>query len=591
MVSASRIYEGFFQSCLSERQYEYVNPAQTKAAIRKVVQDTIRPTPRVLIHTTSGRLLDKSKQGSLFESLEIFQELISSMTTHIDHAHIQREVAQYYRYAMFSHTWEDNEPSFEQVVHIVVYDLKDSRTHNKLQMFCKIARDAGLHWAWSDACCIHKADNFVLQEALVAMFKWYEGSAVTIVFLRGVHSPSQRGDLMRSIWNTRGWTFQEYHASKVVRFYTEDWTPYMNLDIENHKDCPEIISEMEEATGVSARFLMALRPGLQDIREKLCLASQRETTFVEDAAYSLLGIFSATLPILYGEGDEALGRLLAQLLTSSGDTSILAWTGKSGSFNSCLPASITVFSELPTTHIPPAVTGAEIETITSRMRPFSPNFTLVMKLYDRLHELPLPSFGIRRMKLPCLTFKLGPVSAGESRHVFRARAAALGIVEIRTTEELSQLDSLILVHPWIDYLLDRHPVDDITETIPENTNQQPSFTGHPSGSSDPSNTAQSVKSSRTARLISRLGRPFGASDTDSLQFPSPVSLTDKRKEALLFITRLRQPFGALLFKPTRKNVKEYKRIASEILITVQVEELTSAMLNELIEGARTLDVL
>ena len=81
---------------------------------------------------------------------------------------------------------------------------------------------------------------------------------------------------------------------------------------------------MEEATGVSARALMELRPGLGDIREKLRLASTRQTTRVEDPAYSLLGIFSMSLPIVYGEGNKALGRFLAQLLTNSGDTNILA---------------------------------------------------------------------------------------------------------------------------------------------------------------------------------------------------------------------------------------------------------------------------
>jgi hypothetical protein len=248
------------------------------------------------------------------------------MTTHIDHARIEREVVEYYRYATFSHKWEDNEPLFEKVMRIVVYDLEDSLTHDKLQMFCKIVRDSGFRWAWSDTCCINKGDHFVLQEALVSMFKWYEGSAMTIVLLRGVRSPSRCGDLVRSIWNTRAWTFQEYHASKVVRFYTEDWKLYLNLDIPNHKESPEIISEMEEATGVSARALMALRPGLNDIREKLRLASTRQTTRVEDSAYSLLGIFSMSIPVVYGEGDKALGRFLAQLLTSSGDTSILAWT-------------------------------------------------------------------------------------------------------------------------------------------------------------------------------------------------------------------------------------------------------------------------
>jgi hypothetical protein len=572
-----------------------VKPSETKAAIRKAVQDAIRDSPRVLINTISGHLLDKSKQASSFESLPVFKEMVSSMITSIDHSRIEQEVTQYYRYATFSHRWEDNEPLFEKVVHIVVYDLEESPTHDKLQTFCKIVRAAGFNWAWSDTCCINKADHFVLQEALVAMFKWYEGSAVTIVHLRDVRSPSRRGDLVKSIWNTRAWTFQEYHASKVVRFYNEDWTPYLNLDIPNHKESPEIISEMEEATGVSAQTLMALRPGSDDIRDKLCLASRRETTLVEDAAYSLLGVFSASLSIVYGEGDKALGRLLAQLLTSSGDTSILAWTGKSGLYNTCLPANITVFSQLPPAHIPPAINSAEMDLITARLHASSLNFSLVLKLYEQLCGLPVPLFAGKRMKLPCITFKLGPLSIprGKSERVYRAQTAALGIVEIRTKEDLSRLESLYLVHPWIDFLLHRHPVGSVIETVPEGSpDDQCSSTGEMLPSPGPSNIP-TIRRTRT--LASRLGLQFGGRsgslprDATSLLPPSSISQNDKRMRALQFVARLRQPFGALLFTPTRQNVAEYRRVASESQITVQVHE--DAPWNVLIDNARMLDVL
>jgi hypothetical protein len=565
-------------------------------AIRVAIENAIRESPLVLLNTDSGRLLDKSGQMRSFESQSIFRELISAMTTHIDHARIEREVAEYYRYATFSHKWEDNEPLFENVIRIVVYDLEGSLTHDKLQMFCKIVRDSGFHWAWSDTCCINKADHFVLQEALVSMFKWYEGSALTIVLLRGVRSPSKRGDLMKSIWNTRAWTLQEYHASKVVRFYTEDWKPYLHLDIPNHKESPDIIREMEEATRVSARALMALRPGLDDIREKLRLASTRQTTRVEDAAYSLLGIFSMSLPVVYGEGDKALGRFLAQLLTSSGDTSILAWTGRSGSFNSCLPANIAVFDQLPETHIPPALGRADMNGITARLQASSLNAALVMKLYDRLDELPVPLFAGRRMKLPCITFKLGPVLATRSAsgRVFRAKTDALGIVEISTTEDLSRLDSLTLVHPWIGFLLDRQPVGIIAETIPEESpSDQSSSVGDFLSFPDPSNTALAVKQTRTSSLVARLGRPFGARprDAPSLLSPSPVSLAEKRTQALRLIARLRQPFGALLFTPTRQNMAEYRRVAAESLITVKVEESMPTILSNLVDSVRMLDVL
>ena len=105
------------------------------------------------------------------------------MTTCIDDVRIKHEVTEYYRYGMFSHEWEDNESLFEQVIHMVVYELEESPTHDKLKMFCKIVQDAGLQWAWSDTCCINKADHLVLEEALVAMSKWYHGSALTVVFL------------------------------------------------------------------------------------------------------------------------------------------------------------------------------------------------------------------------------------------------------------------------------------------------------------------------------------------------------------------------------------------------------------------------
>ena len=520
------------------------------------------------------------------------------MTTHIDHAYIDRKVAEYYRYATFSHKWEDNEPLFEKVIRVVVYELGQSSTHDKLQTFCKIVRDAGFHWAWSDTCCINKADHFVLQEALVSMFKWYEGSAVTIVLLRGVRSPSKRGDLVKSIWNTRAWTLQEYHASKVVRFYTEDWKPYPDPDIPNHKESPEIISEMEEATSVSAQSLMALRPGLGDIREKLRLASTRQTTRVEDAAYSLLGIFSMSLGVIYGEGDKALGRFMAQLLTSSGDTNILAWTGRSGSFNSCLPSQIVVYNQLPTTHIPPALEPAEMDKLAARLRSSSLSSTSIMRLYDRLQELPVPSFVGQRMRLPCFNFKLGSLLASRSRsgYVFRAQTA-VGVVEIKTEDDLSRIGSLYLVHPWIDFLLDRQPVGGvIAETIPEeNVEDWSSTVGDLPLFGGPSMSATSQ--ARAAPLVARLGRSFSAwaptfrRDAASLRPPSSLSPTEVHVRASQVIARLRQPFGALLLTPHLDNVAAYRRVAAESLITVQVEEITPTMLNKLIDSVRTLDVL
>ena len=514
------------------------------------------------------------------------------MTICIDDIRIKHDVAEYYRYGMFSHEWEDNEPLFEQVIHMVVYELEESPTHDKLKMFCKIVQDAGLQWAWSDTCCINKADHFVLEEALVAMSKWYQRSALTVVFLFDVLSPSRYGNLMRCIWNTLAWTFQE---SKVVRFYTKDWKLHMNLDIPDHAESPEIIWEMEEATSVSAQALMAHRPCL-DIPEKLCLASIRRTTLVEDAAYSLLGIFSM---LVYGEGDLVFGRVLAQLLTSSGDTGILSWTGKSGSFNSCLPSNITVFKQLSRSHIPPVIPSTEMHKIVAKLRASSLNLTLVMSLHDRLDRFTVASFSGQRMTLLCLTFKLGAVTTTRSAEgcVFRAQADALGIVSIRTEEDLSQFNSLYLVHPWIDFLLDRRTVGSIIETIPEqNIDDQSSSLGNPPSFAGPSNTLGAAPKTRTGWSTVPFAQPFAErsatppKEAPSPPPPSPVPLIHKEMRALCVIARLSQPFGALLLTPNPGGIA-YRRVSAETLITVKLEEITPAVLKKLVSSVRVLEVL
>ena len=555
-------------SCLhysTGRCDDYVSPSSTQATIRRTIQRTIRRSPRVLINTTTGRLYHKTDQASAFEALPLFNELVSSVTRRIDIVRIKREVRQFFRYVMFSHTWEANEPSFDQVVHIAVYDLEKSPTHDKLQTFCKVVRDAGFTWAWSDTCCVNKAGHFELQEALPAMFEWYRGAALVIVFLRGVHSSSRRGALVRSIWNTRAWALQEYIAAKVIRFYTEDWTLYLDRQVSNHKNSPGIISEMEEATGVSAQQLRALRPGLTNIREKLRLASTRQTTHVEDVAYSLFGIFGVIgVPVVYGEGEKSLGRLLAHILSGSGDTSILAWTGESGSFHSCLPARITMFNGPATSHLPRLIPNDEMERIVTTSS--SPSFDLdvALRLYDRLKELPPPSFSGQRMQLPCIAFKLPPLTPYQtlSGHFYRADTATFGIIEIKTGQNLSQLGSLYLIHPWLDIIPGRTVTQRDTsedEVAPRSPNTDDEDIDDDSSFFEPEERPPPIP----FRIV--MNREMGARQ---------------------LVARLRQPFGALLFAQTSTD---YRRIAADSLITVQFQENVSLV--DVLDHVQTLGTL
>ncbi|KAF8547583.1 hypothetical protein OG21DRAFT_1424542, partial [Imleria badia] len=235
-------------------------------------------------------------------------------------------VTKFYRYVMLSHRWQPHEPTFQMVENTSIYALPASPANSKVQRFCELVRYLDFQWAWSDTCCVNQLDKGVQQESLVAMFRWYRGSSLTIVHLLGVLSESQEtGYLWRSIWNTRGWTYQEYLASEVVQFYTEDWKPYLGLNTFNHKESPLILSEMEQAMNFATQELATLQPGLEMAREKLYLASKRQTTRQEDIAYCLFGIFNVALPVIYGEGNQAVGRLLEYILTRSDNVTLLAW--------------------------------------------------------------------------------------------------------------------------------------------------------------------------------------------------------------------------------------------------------------------------
>ena len=165
-----------------ERRKQYQTPSRIRAKIHKIVRKTIRDSPLKLIDTSTGKIYGRDERIVMFESSVICKELISS-TTRISRSRIKRIVQEYFQYVVLSHKWEENEPRFQDMVHIAVYDLGDSPTHDKLQTYCKIAQKAGFQWAWSDTVCINKSDNFVLQESLVAMFRWYQGSALMVVFL------------------------------------------------------------------------------------------------------------------------------------------------------------------------------------------------------------------------------------------------------------------------------------------------------------------------------------------------------------------------------------------------------------------------
>ncbi|KAI5996024.1 hypothetical protein F5J12DRAFT_725872, partial [Pisolithus orientalis] len=239
---------------------------------------------------------------------------------------IHADISRYFRFVMLSHRWGQGEPSLRDIQGHRIYDMTPSGGVKKLQNFCLTALKRGYLWAWCDTCCIDKESSAELQEAIGSMFGWYRRSALTIVYLADV---PETGSFARSQWFGRGWTLQELLAPRTVLFYTRTWSLYKNIESSNHKTDAAVLEELARATGIASRFLTDFTPGLEEARSRLRWASSRRTTRPEDIAYSLFGTFNLHLPVLYGESAEfALGRLLVEVISRSGDISILDWVGE-----------------------------------------------------------------------------------------------------------------------------------------------------------------------------------------------------------------------------------------------------------------------
>lgn len=130
---------------------------------------------------------------------------------------------------------------------------------------------------------------------------------------------SDLSELFRCRWFTRGWTLQELLAPRSTEFY----------------DCNQVLIgtklSLERViagiTGISPQYLRD-PDSIFDacIAERMCWASTRETTRLEDRAYSLLGLFNVNMPLLYGEGTKAFTRLQQAIVAQSSDETIFAWT-------------------------------------------------------------------------------------------------------------------------------------------------------------------------------------------------------------------------------------------------------------------------
>ncbi|OAG00699.1 HET-domain-containing protein [Paraphaeosphaeria sporulosa] len=235
-------------------------------------------------------------------------------------------------YAILSHRWgnDDEEVSFSDIQNPDVVCRKLG--YEKIRKCCAQARNHGFKYAWVDTCCIDKSSSAELQEAINSMYRWYERAKVCYAYLQDVPSV----EVSQSEWFTRGWTLQELLAPRIVLFFDQSWN-YLG-------DQDDLLKSIHKATKIRHDVLQK-RTNIHVccIAERMSWAAMRRTKRIEDRAYSLFGIFQVHLPMLYGEREAAFQRLQREILKTSEDDTLFAWTGVSRRYGGLLAPNLEAF--------------------------------------------------------------------------------------------------------------------------------------------------------------------------------------------------------------------------------------------------------
>ncbi|KAI9567113.1 hypothetical protein HD554DRAFT_1026016 [Boletus coccyginus] len=245
------------------------------------------------------------------------------------------------KYAILSHK---RLPSDQFRYHDMVSDApRIGPGWHKMEQFCEIARDSfRCQFAWADPICIDYTNRLDRESATQSLFDWYRNAYVCIAHLATASDPS---DMCHDEWFYRGFTLTELLAPVRMKFYGAGWKALNNDYIDNDKADAVFLDLLSKASWVPIDDLRTFWPGPDRIRHKLFWASRRETTRVEDKAYSLMAIFDSRISVNYGEGEMAFTRLMIDVIPKSGECDVFAWAGPCSHDHPGLPPSPAGFGE------------------------------------------------------------------------------------------------------------------------------------------------------------------------------------------------------------------------------------------------------
>ena len=260
------------------------------------------------------------------------------------------------RYAILSHRWIGEEVTFQDFQMVPKSQLRvlsarkpvplvsngsPTETQSRRSSIFKIAGACNkvrqtndkaapqIRHIWIDTICINKGDAQELSTSINSMFRWYQSAEVCYVYLfdvswNGTEDPTSQRQFVDSEWFRRGWTLQELLAPRDVQFFDRDWK-YIGA-----KD--DLIASIVEASHIAPEHLLGSFHSAS-LAQKMSWLARRETKFVEDRAYCVLGIFGIYLDARYGQGEDEFLRLQVEIIKSwkkkvPFDESLFAWTSE-----------------------------------------------------------------------------------------------------------------------------------------------------------------------------------------------------------------------------------------------------------------------
>ncbi|KAF2845149.1 HET-domain-containing protein [Plenodomus tracheiphilus IPT5] len=166
----------------------------------------------------------------------------------------------------------------------------------KIAQTCRVTRERSIQYVWVDTCCIDKTSSAELSEAINSMYRWYERAAECYAFLSELPADADME--------------LELIASPELEFYDGSW---------NMIGTKSGLSRQISATTLIDEDLLK---GIVDLSEycvatEMSWAANRQTTRIEDRAYSLLGLFDVNMPLSYGEEGKSFWRLQEETMRST----------------------------------------------------------------------------------------------------------------------------------------------------------------------------------------------------------------------------------------------------------------------------------